>query len=174
MINKIKLIITDVDGVLTDGSLYIGKDGIEYKKFSVLDGAAVKYAKFAKIEIAVISGRYSDATTSRMKELGLNKLCFQDALNKIKPYEEIRKKLDLDHDEIAYIGDDLIDIPVLEKVGLPICSNDAHEYVKKISKFCTESKGGDGVFREVVEYILKGQGRFEETLNSIKEQIYKK
>ena len=109
-----------------------------------------------------------------MKELGLNKLCFQDALNKIKPYEEIRKKLDLDHDEIAYIGDDLIDIPVLEKVGLPICSNDAHEYVKKISKFCTESKGGDGVFREVVEYILKGQGRFEETLNSIKEHIYKK
>ena len=59
-------------------------------------------------------------------------------------------------------------------MGLPICSNDAHEYVKKISKFCTESKGGDGVFREVVEYILKGQGRFEETLNSIKEHIYKK
>ena len=86
MIDKIKLIITDVDGILTDGSIYIGKDGDEYKKFNVLDGAAVKYAQFAKIQIAVISGRYSDATTSRMKELGLNELCFQGALNKIKPY----------------------------------------------------------------------------------------
>ncbi len=174
MIDKIKLIITDVDGILTDGSIYIGKDGDEYKKFNVLDGAAVKYAQFAKIQIAVISGRYSDATTSRMKELGLNELCFQGALNKIKPYEEIRSKLNLDHHQIAYIGDDLIDIPVLEKVGFPICSNDAHEYVKKISKFCTDSNGGEGVFREVVEFILKSQGIFEETLNSIKEQIYKK
>jgi len=174
MIEKIKLIITDVDGVLTDGSLYIGKDGVEYKQFSVLDGAAVKYAKYAKIDIAVISGRYSEATTARMKELGLIDLCFQGALNKLNPYNEIRKKLNLNHDEIAYIGDDLIDIPVLEVVGLPICSNDAHEYVKKISKFCTKAKGGKGVFREVVEYILNGQGIFEKTLNSIKNKIYKK
>ena len=109
-----------------------------------------------------------------MKELGLIDLCFQGALNKLKPYNKIRKKLNLNHDEIAYIGDDLIDIPVLELVGLPICSNDAHKLVKKISNFSTKAKGGQGVFREVVEYILNGQGIFEKTLNSIKDKIYKK
>ncbi|MCS5659587.1 MAG: HAD hydrolase family protein [Dehalococcoidia bacterium] len=169
-LRKIKLLITDVDGVLTDGSIYLGNDGAELKRFSVFDGAAVFFARAAGLKLAVISGRYSPATEARMKELGIDEDCYQDKLNKEKIYDELCQKHDLEDDEVAYIGDDLIDAVVMEKVGFAIAVRNAHPFIKEISHHVTETVGGDGAFREVVELILKGQGLYEEVIKTIWER----
>jgi 3-deoxy-D-manno-octulosonate 8-phosphate phosphatase (KDO 8-P phosphatase) len=169
-LRKIKLLITDVDGVLTDGSIYLGNDGAELKRFSVFDGAAVFFARAAGLKLAVISGRYSPATEARMKELGIDKDCYQGKLNKIEVYEELCFKYDLKNEEFAYLGDDLIDAPVMKKVGFAIAVRNAHPFIKEISHHVTETVGGDGAFREVVELILKGQGLYEEVIKTIWER----
>jgi 3-deoxy-D-manno-octulosonate 8-phosphate phosphatase (KDO 8-P phosphatase) len=151
-LHKIKMIISDVDGVWTDGTFYTGTDGIELKRFSVLDGAGVVFARAAKLKIALISGRYSPATEQRAKELEI-------------------KDLYLDDSEIAYIGDDLIDIPVMEKVSVPIAVNNAVDEVKKLAVFCTKSSGGSGAFREAVTWIIDQQGRTESIMKIMKEHI---
>ena len=173
-LRKIKLLIADVDGVLTDGSIYLGNDGVEFKRFSVLDGAAVAFARAAGLKLAVISGRYSPATESRMKELGIDEDCYQGKLNKLRIYEELCHKYDLKDDEVAYIGDDLIDADVMEKVGMAIAVRNAHPFIKEIAHQCTETVGGEGAFREAVELILKGQGLYEKTLKTIKDRIASK
>tara|TARA_B100000700_G_scaffold324239_1_gene429894 strand:- start:17911 stop:18468 length:558 start_codon:yes stop_codon:yes gene_type:complete len=167
---RIKLLISDVDGVLTDGSVYIGNDGIEYKQFNVLDGAAVAFARESGLKLAVISGRYSPATTSRMKELGIND-CYQGELQKLRAYNKIIHKYNLDHDEVGYIGDDLIDASVMEKVGLSIGVGNAHPYIKEIAHVSTIKLGGEGAFREAVEMILKAKGIYEETIENIQERL---
>ena len=170
-LRKIKLLITDVDGVLTDGSIYLGNDGAELKRFSVFDGAAVFFARAAGLKLAVISGRYSPATEARMKELGIDEDCYQYKLNKEKIYDDLCQKYDLKDDEVAYIGDDLIDAAVMEKVGIAIAVRDAHPLIKEIAHHCTEAGGGKGAFREAVELLLKGQGLYEETLKTIRNRI---
>lgn len=170
---KIKLLISDVDGVLTDGSIYMGNDGIEYKQFNVLDGAGVAFARAAGLKLAVISGRYSPATTARMKELGIQD-CFQGELDKLKPYAEIIEKYSLKNSEVGFIGDDLIDSSIMEKVGLAIAVKNAHPYIREIAHFTTEKLGGEGVFREAIEMILKAQGLYEETIHSIRNRISSK
>ena len=170
-LRKIKLLITDVDGVLTDGSIYLGNDGVEFKRFSVLDGAGVAFARESGLKLAVISGRYSPATESRMKELGIDEDCFQGKLNKEKIYDELCQKYDFKDDEIAYIGEDLIDAAVMEKEGIAIAVRAAHPFIKEIAHHCTEAVGGKGAFREAVELILKGQGLYEETLKTIRNRI---
>ena len=167
---NIKLLISDVDGVLTDGSIYIGNDGIEYKQFNVLDGAGVAFARQAGLKLAVISGRYSPATTARMKELGIDD-CFQGELDKMRPYNEIIKKYSLDNKEVGFIGDDLIDVSVMEKVGLSIGVKDAHPYVKDIAHFSTAKSGGEGAFREAIEIILKAKGIYDKTIKSIRDRL---
>ena len=167
---NIKLLISDVDGVLTDGSIYIGNDGIEYKQFNVLDGAGVAFARQAGLKLAVISGRYSPATTARMKELGIDD-CFQGELDKMRPYNEIIKKYRLDNKEVRFIGDDLIDVSVMEKVGLSIGVKDAHPYVKDIAHFSTAKSGGEGAFREAIEIILKAKGIYDKTIKSIRDRL---
>ena len=169
-LRKIKLLITDVDGVLTEGSIYLGNDGVELKRFSIHDGAAVAFARAAGLKLAVISGRYSPATESRMKELGIDEDCYQGKLNKVRIYKELCQKYDLKDDEVAYIGDDLIDAAVMEKVGFAIAVRNAHPFIKEISHHVTETVGGDGAFREVVELILKGQGLYEEVIKTIWER----
>ena len=173
-LRKIKLLITDVDGVLTEGSIYLGNDGVELKRFSIHDGAAVAFARAAGLKLAVISGRYSPATESRMKELGIDEDCYQGKLNKVKIYDELCQKYDLKDDEVAYIGDDLIDAAVMEKVGIALAVQDAHPFIKEIAHHCTEAAGGEGAFREAVELILKGQGLYEKTLKTIKDRIASK
>jgi len=118
-IREIKMLISDVDGVWTDGSFYKGTDNIELKKFSVFDGVGVAMARAAKIKIALISGRFSSATEHRAKELGIEDV-YNGTLNKLPVYEKLKLKYKLDDSNIAYIGDDLIDIPVMEVVALPI------------------------------------------------------
>ena len=137
----IKLIISDVDGILTDGTIYLGNDGTEFKKFNVEDGAGSAYARMANIPIALISGRFSLCTLLRSKEMGIEH-CYQGKLNKLDSYEKLKKIYNVSDNQIAYIGDGLIDIPVLEKVGLPCTVPDAHLKVKNISKYITQKKRG--------------------------------
>tara|TARA_Y100000590_G_scaffold381816_1_gene451283 strand:- start:453 stop:1001 length:549 start_codon:yes stop_codon:yes gene_type:complete len=168
-LRRIKLLISDVDGVLTDGSIYKGNDGVEYKQFSILDGAAVAFARAAGLKLAVISGRYSPATTSRMEELGIDD-CYQGDLDKMKPYGQIIEKYGFQHEEVSFIGDDLIDVSVMEKVGMAIAVKNAHTFVKEIAHFTTETAGGEGALREAVELILKGQGVYDDAISRIKQR----
>ena len=153
-LRKIKLLITDVDGVLTDGSIYLGNDGVEFKRFSVLDGAGVAFARESGLKLAVISGRYSPATESRMKELGIDEDCFQGKLNKEKIYDELCQKYDFKDDEIAYIGDDINDLEIMRSIGFAATPNDGNTEVKKISNYICKMKGGEGAFREIADLIL--------------------
>ncbi len=166
------MIISDIDGVWTDGSFYKGTDGKEFKKFNVNDGVGVAMAKAAGYKIALISGRYSPATEYRAKELNIEDV-YNGGLNKIIAYEELKIKYNLIDSEIAYVGDDLIDIPVMEKVGAPIAVANAITSVKKISTYITKTSGGYGAFRESVSWIIDQQGRTNDILKMMKEQILK-
>ncbi|MCH8011391.1 MAG: HAD hydrolase family protein [Candidatus Marinimicrobia bacterium] len=170
-IKKVKIIIIDMDGVMTDGTIYKGNDGVEMKRFSVLDGTGVALAREAGLKLAIISGRFSPATTARVKELGLENDCYQGGLNKLIAYETLQKKYGFLDEEAVFVGDDLIDMVVMEKVGLPIAVLNAYPEVKRISKYVTETSGGEGAFREVVELILKGQDRFERVVKSLQKKI---
>ena len=164
------MIISDIDGVWTDGSFYKGTDGQEFKKFNINDGVGVAMAKAAGYKIALISGRYSPATEYRAKELNIEDV-YNGGLNKIIAYEELKIKYNLIDSEIAYVGDDLIDIPVMEKVGAPIAVANAIISVKKISTYITKTSGGYGAFRESVSWIIDQQGRTNDILKTMKEQI---
>jgi len=169
-IREIKMLISDVDGVWTDGSFYKGTDNIELKKFSVFDGVGVAMARAAKIKIALISGRFSSATEHRAKELGIEDV-YNGTLNKLPVYEKLKLKYKLDDSNIAYIGDDLIDIPVMEVVVLPIAVANAIPDVKKIAAHITELSGGEGAFREAISWIISEQGRTEEIIQIMRERI---
>ncbi len=168
--NKIKMIVSDVDGVWTDGSFYKGPNNMELKKFSVFDGVGVAMAKAANLKVALISGRYSPATKSRAKELGIEDI-YNGTLNKLPPYEELKTKYNLNDSNIAYIGDDLIDIPVMSRVGLPIAVANAVKEVKEVSFHITDLSGGEGAFREAVYWIISKQGRIKETLKAMRERV---
>tara|TARA_Y100001970_G_C14224155_1_gene854534 strand:- start:816 stop:1346 length:531 start_codon:yes stop_codon:yes gene_type:complete len=166
----IKLLITDVDGVLTDGGIFIGPDGIEFKRFSVFDGVGVAIAKAAGLKIAFISARYSAATESRAKELKIDEI-YNGSLNKLPVYDELKTKYNLSDNNIAYIGDDLIDLAVMKKVACPIAVNNAIDAVKEVSIFITKSSGGEGAFRDAVEWIVSQQGRMKEVLKKMEDHV---
>lgn len=166
------MLISDVDGVWTDGSIYKGLDGLELKKFTVSDGVGMAMARAAELKIALISGRFSPATKSRADELNIDDV-YNGSLNKIPAYEELKLKYSLDDSEIAYIGDDIIDIPVMEKVALPISVANATPMVKEIALYITNLSGGNGAFREAVEWIVEKQGRRIEILEIMKQRIKK-
>ena len=169
-INKIKMIISDIDGVWTDGSIYVGSKDSEIKKINVNDGAGVVLLRQSGMKLALISGRESNATALRASELKIQDL-YNGILNKIIPYEELKSKYDLDDSEIAYIGDDLIDIPVMEKVAVPIATQNASDSCKAVAVHITIKSGGEGAFREAVEWILSKQGRLEKVILELKDQL---
>ena len=152
---KIKMIISDIDGVWTDGSIYRGPDNMEFKKFSVFDGVGVAYARAAELKIAIISARYSPATEFRAKELKIDD-CYNGGLNKLHAYNDLKKKYSLSDDQIAYLGDDMVDLPVMELVGLPIAVANATPDIIHVAKHTTKVKGGEGAFRWRCRY--RGQG----------------
>ena len=172
-INKIKMIISDVDGVWTDGSIYKGKDNLELKKFSVSDGAAVALIREAGMKLALISGRYSSATEERAAELKIEDV-YNGTLNKIPPYEALKEKYELSDDQIAYVGDDIIDIPVMEKVAVPIATQNASTPCKDSAVHVTKKNGGEGAFREAVEWILSKQDRLDSIIIDLKRKIQNK
>ena len=164
------MLISDVDGVWTDGSFYKGPDSFELKKFSVFDGIGMAMARTADLRIALISGRYSPATESRAKELKIKDV-YNGTLNKIPAYEELKKKYELDDSSIAYLGDDWIDIPVMNRVAVPIAVENASLEVKNIAIHITKTSGGNGAFREAVEWIIDQQGRKEEIIEMMQKRL---
>ena len=160
VIKNIKLLVLDVDGVLTDGSLFYSKDGEYIKQFNVRDGQGIKLAQAYGIELAIISGRECEIVKNRFSELGINHI-FQHCHDKAKKIKELAVELKVSLNEAAYIGDDILDVPVLEIVGLPVCPKDAHPSAVSKSKLITESCGGKGCVRELIDLILKEQGKIQ-------------
>lgn len=153
----IKLVIFDIDGVFTDGQLHFMPNGEEQKVFHVHDGLGIKLLLQANIDAAIITGRESTIITQRMQKLGIKHI-YQGQEEKIKAYEELLTKLNLYPEQVAYVGDDLPDIPVMRRVGLPIHVPNAHPLVKEFSLHQTNLNGGHGAVREVCEFILQAQG----------------
>jgi 3-deoxy-D-manno-octulosonate 8-phosphate phosphatase (KDO 8-P phosphatase) len=150
---NIKLFIMDVDGVLTNGKIYISDAGIETKCFHVHDGMGIKLLLNNNIDVAVISGRRSKATEKRLHELGI-KYAYHGVADKLKPFNELKKKLHLKDENIAYIGDDLPDLPIMQKAGFSIAVANATAAIRKIADYTTKAKGGKGAVREACELIL--------------------
>ena len=164
------MVISDIDGVWTDGTFYKGSDGQEFKKFNINDGVGVAMARAAGYKIALVSGRFSPATKYRAKELNIEDV-YNGGLNKIHAYEELKAKYNMIDSEIAYVGDDLIDIPVMVKVGFPIAVSNAIQDVKAMSIYTTKTAGGFGAFREAISWLINEQGKMEEVLKLMKEKI---
>ena len=158
IIRNIKLLVLDIDGVLTDGSLYYYREGEALKKFNVRDGQGIKLAQAYDIELAVISGRECEIVKNRCTELGIRHI-YQHCHDKANKIKELSNKLKISLEEIAYIGDDILDVPPLEIVGLPICPKDAHPSALSKAKLVTETNGGYGCVREIIDLILKEQGK---------------
>jgi 3-deoxy-D-manno-octulosonate 8-phosphate phosphatase (KDO 8-P phosphatase) len=160
MLKNIKLVIFDVDGVLTDGRIIFDSNGVETKFFHVVDGTGIKFLLKAGIEVAFITGRESAVVAIRAKDLGVRHV-YQKCLDKWLPFEDLVKKLGLQADEVCCVGDDVHDIPMLRRCGFPVAVRDAREEVKRHAKHVTAAAGGFGAAREVAEMIMKAQGKWE-------------
>ena len=161
---QIKLVIFDVDGVLTDGSLFLGDDGQEYKAFHSKDGHGMRMLQDSGVAIAILTGRVSNVVKHRMTDLGIE-LVMQGHREKLPAYEELLRTTGLAHAQIAYVGDDVVDLPVMTRVGLAIGVQDAHHLVKRHAHWLTASPGGRGAAREVCELIMEAQGTLDEALD---------
>jgi len=157
---KIKLLLLDVDGVLTDGSIIYGVENQEFKIFNARDGMAIDLAQQAGLRVGIITGRASEIVTRRANEFHIE-ILYQGQNDKLKAYEQIKKQLDLTDDQIAYVGDDLNDLKLIQRVGLSCAVNDACDEVKQEADYITVQPGGKGAVREVVELILKSQGKWQ-------------
>ena len=157
---QIKLVIFDVDGVLTDGGLILGESGNEYKIFHVRDGQGLVMLKDTGIKIAVITARSSGIVAERMSALGIEYV-FQGQYDKGKAVRELMAKLGVSKEQTAYAGDDFIDLPAMRQVGLSIAVADAHPLVKERADWTTVNRGGRGAAREVCELIMQAQGTLQ-------------
>ena len=160
---KIKLLILDCDGVLTDGRIIMLPNGDETKAFDVKDGHGIVMAQRAGLRVAIISGRKSSVVRARAKELGVVHL-HEMAWVKTEPYEKVLAEEGLTDEDVCYVGDDVVDIPLLRRAGLGIAVGDAVEETKKASHTVTKRAGGRGAVREVIELILKAQDRWDEAM----------
>lgn len=166
-IQHVKFLICDIDGVMTNGDIIFTDKGDEIKIFCGLDGAGVKYWHRSGLSLAIISGRSSRAVTRRMLELGVReKYIFQECKKKLPVYEQLKHTVQLSDENFAYIGDDLPDLPVMKKVGLPISVPNGVEEVKTIAHHITNKEGGKGAVREAIEYILKSQNKWTEIMGN--------
>ena len=158
----VKLAAFDVDGVLTDGRLYISSSGEHHKIFHIQDGLGLQLLRDTGCQIAIISARNSEIVNERMRELGIG-LIFQGVRDKRQTLLEIMNDLGLERSNIAYTGDDLIDIPAMQTAGLAIAVANAHPMVKNCSDWTTGKSGGSGAVREVCEMILEAQDKLEQS-----------
>lgn len=161
--SQVKLVIFDVDGVLTDGSLFLGDDGQEYKAFHSKDGHGMVMLQQSGIMIGIITGRTSEVVRKRMESLGI-KHVFQGQKDKLPAYQQLKQELGLADEEIAYVGDDVVDLPVMTKVGLSIAVQDAHNTTKEHAHWITPSAGGRGAAREVCEMLMQAQDKLQPAL----------
>jgi len=165
---KIHLLLLDVDGVLSDGSIYylVGSDGKprEIKAFNSLDGAGIRLAQRAGLRTGIITGRKSPAVAFRARELEMNYL-EMDAFKKLPAYEKIRRSSRLRDDQICYVGDDLTDVPLFNLVGLAVATPNGHAEARKRAHYVTRVPGGHGAVREVIDLLLRAQGKYDELLS---------
>jgi 3-deoxy-D-manno-octulosonate 8-phosphate phosphatase (KDO 8-P phosphatase) len=159
----IQMLVLDVDGVLTDGTLIINTDGSESKCFNTLDGHGIRMWQRAGYKVALLSGRASEPTRHRAEQLQIEYV-FEDCYHKLPALKEFLKQLGLSPHEVAYIGDDLADLPVIRYVGFGAVVANAVEEVKKYADYVTIHTGGRGAVREVIEYILKDTGKWQELM----------
>ncbi|MDD1620274.1 MAG: 3-deoxy-manno-octulosonate-8-phosphatase KdsC [Methylococcaceae bacterium] len=162
-IKQLKLLILDVDGVLTDGRLFFDHRGNEYKSFHARDGHGLKLLRQTGVEVAVISGRNSKSVALRMQSLGVAHV-YQGHENKRAAFAEILDNLKLCPEQVAHVGDDLLDLPIMTRVGFAVAVQDANFAVKRYAHWCTQTPGGRGAVREVCDLIMQVQGRFEAVL----------
>jgi 3-deoxy-D-manno-octulosonate 8-phosphate phosphatase (KDO 8-P phosphatase) len=157
---EVRLLILDVDGVLTDGSLQFDNRGEEYKTFNSLDGLGIRMLLDNAIEVAVITGRESKIVHRRMSDLGVKHI-YQGCRDKLSAFEELLLTTGLKPELAAYVGDDLPDLPIMQRVGLAIAVNNAHAFVKQHCDWVTTLPGGKGAVREVTDLILESQSVLE-------------
>ena len=165
-IQPIKMLLMDVDGVMTDGGIFFGPGAMELRKFHVHDGIGIALAKAAGLLVGILTSKDSEAVRRRAEDLGMDEIQ-QNFFHKEEGYQNILNKYGLKDEEIAYVGDDILDIPILQRVGLSICVADAAEEVKSVSHYVTRKKGGEGAIREVVAILLEGLGKKEKAVASI-------
>ncbi len=161
--SKIKLLLFDVDGVLTDGKILLHADGTESKQFDIKDGSALVWAQRLGLTVGFLSARTSAATSQRAAQLGIT-LLHQGVASKLETYEQIADELLLDDEQIAYMGDDILDLPVLSRVGLSTAPADAADDVRARVHWVSQKMGGAGAARELIEMVLRAQDRWESIL----------
>jgi len=157
---RVRLVIFDVDGVLTDGSLFYGDDGQEYKAFHSKDGHGMKMLQSTGVQIGIITARTSRVVQIRMESLGIAQV-FQGQVEKLPAYERLKQTTGLGDNEIAYVGDDVVDLPIMTRVGLAITVRDAHPLVLRHAHWQTPSPGGRGAARDVCELLMEAQGTLD-------------
>ncbi|MGD8384715.1 MAG: 3-deoxy-manno-octulosonate-8-phosphatase KdsC [Lysobacterales bacterium] len=162
----VRLLVLDVDGVLTDGKLYFDPDGNELKAFNTRDGFGMKMLQRSGVEVAVITARNSAAVTHRMQQLGIRHL-FQGCENKLEAFMQLLSTTGLDAEQVCYAGDDWIDLPILIRAGLAVAVANAEPQVKERAHWVTRQRGGDGAVREICNLILTAQGRDRSILDEI-------
>lgn len=165
---NIKVIITDVDGVLTDGKIIYDDNGLEFKQFSVRDGQIMRFLRDAGIKTGVITGRESRVVINRCEELKFD-FHHHGAKNKLKIWDDVINKLGIEEVNVAYIGDDLLDVPLFKKAGLSASPPDAPHYVSEKADLVLNTNGGKGVFREFADFILAAQGQWESIFKKLNE-----
>lgn len=158
---NIKLLLLDVDGVMTDGRIIFDDQGRELKAFDVKDGHGLKLVQRAGIKVGIITGRQSEVVVRRATELGID-LIYQGAKEKLVPFRQILSDLELSAQEVAYVGDDLVDLPILLQVGFSATVADAVAEVRSRVDLVTERAGGRGAVREICDYLLQHSGRWDE------------
>ena len=169
-LSQIKIVVSDVDGILTDGTISISKNQ-EFKTFHVEDALGTSLLKLADIPVSFISARVSEATTARLDELKI-KHYFQGYIDKVSALDKIIEIYNIDYKDVLYIGDGFVDIPVMEKVGFSISVPNAHLEVKEFADFITEKSGGEGVLVEIAQYLLKSKGIYNQVFKKMRNEIY--
>jgi 3-deoxy-D-manno-octulosonate 8-phosphate phosphatase (KDO 8-P phosphatase) len=167
-LKNIKLFICDVDGILTDGQFIKDTNDAESKSFNVLDGVGFVMLRLLELDIKTvwITGRESSATASRAKELQIDDL-YNGVIRKIDSYAELKKKYNVKDEEICFMGDDIIDVPILEKVGFAVSVPNAPDYIREYAHYVTKQKGGNGAVREVIDMLIASKGDFKQLLDKL-------
>jgi 3-deoxy-D-manno-octulosonate 8-phosphate phosphatase (KDO 8-P phosphatase) len=161
---SIKLLLLDVDGVLTDGAIVYDSQGRESKNFHVRDGMGIVVWQKLGLRVGILSGRPSPVTTLRAAELKIDLVSQGHVMNKLADYQALRDKAAVTDAEVAYMGDDLADLPVLRRVGYPMTVADGAERVRSVAKFVAAAPAGRGAVREAIEHLIRGMGRWDEVL----------
>jgi 3-deoxy-D-manno-octulosonate 8-phosphate phosphatase (KDO 8-P phosphatase) len=161
--SRVRLLLFDVDGVLTDGVVIVHADGTESKGFHIRDGAAIVWAQRAGLPVGLLSARASPATTQRAAQLAV-RLVQQGVPSKQAGFEQILRDAEVEEQFVAYMGDDLLDLPVLRRAGLSAAPADAAAEVREAAHWVSSARGGQGAVRELIELVLRAQGRWEDVL----------